>query len=180
MFHATDLSADDDRGPLGHIHAVFVTDKQSDRFLQPCPAVHDGRCTIHALRPAMCRAYACDLLTGVEQGTVDRDEATAVIGRALALRDRVRPALEELTARPPVPAPMSLTPAATPVDPDGSAPAFEPARRINQRSIPGLRNALTERVGATERAALPVGVRVALDDADELLGLLRDRFGLGR
>jgi hypothetical protein len=135
----------------------------------------------------MCRAYACDLLTGVEEGTVSRQDAEEVRRQALRLRDQVRPALESLTTRSPVPVsvpvpvPVVLSPPATPAGRGESGDCSPPpVKRINRRSIPGMRNALAGRVGETDRDALPREVRSVLDDTDELMALLRDRFGLGR
>jgi hypothetical protein len=168
MFHATDLAPDDDRAPLAAVQAVFIRDAAADRFMQPCPAAVGGRCTMHEARPSMCRTYACDLLRAVEEGTLAEHDARQVVDRALALRDQVRPALEELTGRPDVAARLSTDP---------SAPA---AHRLTRRSIPGLHNALQARIGTTRRDELPSQVRAVLDDADALLALLTDRFGLGR
>jgi hypothetical protein len=166
MFHATDLDPADDRSPLAGVHAVFVNDAATDRFLQPCPAAVAGRCTIHEHRPAMCRAYSCDLLTALDGGSIGIDEARLVVERAVTLRDRVRPALDDLATRP---------------SPAGNLlPLQTTARRLSSRSIPGLRNALKRRIVDTDNDRLPVHVRSVLADTDELLELLRTRFGLGR
>lgn len=169
MFHATDLGPTDDRAGLERLGAVFVIDRESDRFLQPCPAARGGLCIVHDDRPTMCREFECDLLVAVERGAVDPAAAHEVIATAIELRDRVRPALESLTDRP--------SPVAD-LDPTGVG-GPPPAIRVSRRSIPGLRNGLLARVGDTDRAALPTTVRETLDATDELLDLLRDRFGLG-
>ena len=63
---------------------------------QPCPA-HHAACTIHRERPGACRAYECALRLRLMAGEVTHETATAVIARALTLRDRVREALEAVT-----------------------------------------------------------------------------------
>jgi hypothetical protein len=178
MFHATDLDPADDRSPLSGVHAIFVTDASTNRFLQPCPAAVNGRCTIHEHRPAMCRAYSCDLLTAVDDGSTNIDEARQTVEHAVTLRDRVRPALESLVTRPS--SAGNLLPVQTTAD-EPPTPVPPPSvRRLASRSIPGMRNALARRIADTDHDQLPSHVRTVLADTDELLGLLRDRFGLGR
>jgi hypothetical protein len=66
------------------------------RFDQPCPA-HDGAaCRIYANRPAACRQYRCDLLSGVEDGRIDSGEALRLVGEAVRLNRQLTRAIEEI------------------------------------------------------------------------------------
>lgn len=51
-------------------------------FTQPCPALEGAACTVYATRPGTCRAYACELLLGLQAGTVSMNDALAHVGRA--------------------------------------------------------------------------------------------------
>ena len=66
-------------------------------FEQPCTAFGSGCCSIYAQRPAMCRAYRCALLRKHDANEISTHDAKALIAGTIAARDRVRPALEQLT-----------------------------------------------------------------------------------
>ncbi len=89
------LEPADDRAVLqgeGFRLLVFETEAC---FEQPCVAFH-GSCTIYDHRPMKCSRYRCALLRQVDSGEVTDGEARALVADAIALRDRVRPAIEAL------------------------------------------------------------------------------------
>ena len=56
-------------------------------FVLPCPAVSDGRCTIHGLhRPSACAQFECRVSRGVLDGSVGVEAARATIAEAFRLR----------------------------------------------------------------------------------------------
>jgi uncharacterized protein len=60
-------------------------------FALPCPALADGRCSIHHLhRPHACHAFECVVSVAVTSGSMDRAEARAVIDATFAMRALVR------------------------------------------------------------------------------------------
>jgi hypothetical protein len=66
------------------------------RFDQPCSA-HDGTaCRVYANRPAACRQYRCDLLSGVEDGRIDPGDALRLIGEAVQLNRQLIRAIEDI------------------------------------------------------------------------------------
>lgn len=56
-------------------------------FSQPCVAF-DGRCSIYAVRPTICRNFRCSLLRRHNQGEVSTEEARRIIRITLDMRDR--------------------------------------------------------------------------------------------
>jgi hypothetical protein len=96
LFEATALMPNEDGRRLAERQAVFVTEKGTRRFQQPCPAHECGSCTIYDERPEVCRDFRCSLLTAVDSGATDETTARVVIGRAMALRTVARPGLAAL------------------------------------------------------------------------------------
>ena len=65
------------------------------RFHLPCPRFADNRCTVYEVRPAVCRAYQCELLKGYLAGEVSAEEAQGRIAEAHALIGQVRETMPE-------------------------------------------------------------------------------------
>jgi Fe-S-cluster containining protein len=88
--------------PLASLGVTLIVQADPPVFALPCPAVHEGVCTVHHLhRPAACGEFSCTLLEDVEAGVLPRAEAKRIIAETLRLRDDVavgvapRSALEE-------------------------------------------------------------------------------------
>lgn len=96
LFEATALMAGEDGRLLAERQAVFVSEKGTQRFQQPCPAHERGRCSIYDERPEVCRDFRCSVLTAVDSGALDEVGARALIARAMELRDVARPGLAVL------------------------------------------------------------------------------------
>jgi len=99
MFHAIDVDisphiTSDELGPLQARGALLITDKDSRRFLQPCPAFDGSCCDVYEARPATCQTYVCALLESVTQGITELADARSTIERAKELSSLVREALE--------------------------------------------------------------------------------------
>jgi hypothetical protein len=93
------VADDSDLGwPLRLLGVELIAQADPPVFALPCPAVHDGRCTVYAThRPSACGQYSCDLLRAVDEGRVAVEAARAVIGETLRARDRVRAGLADQT-----------------------------------------------------------------------------------
>ena len=77
--------------PLAALGVSIIVEADPPVFELPCPAVSEGVCTIYHLhRPGACAWFECDLSRSVLAGETPVDEARAVIGATIALRDRVR------------------------------------------------------------------------------------------
>ncbi|CAB4885738.1 unannotated protein [freshwater metagenome] len=170
-FDSTALEAGDDPGPLQQLHAVFVADKDSTRFEQPCPAFSSGCCSVYASRPLACRSYSCALLLAVDEGEVELDDARSIIATAIASRDRVRPALLALVPSPTLAA----------LDAIVFGIARPAVRVLATQSIQGLLASARAHLGSLDDpAAQLVEHASVLAEADALLELLATRFGIGR
>lgn len=76
--------------PLRALGVELIVQADPPVFALPCPAVHDGVCTVYDRhRPDACGRFRCDLLMAVDAGEVAVAEARAVIADTLVLRDRV-------------------------------------------------------------------------------------------
>lgn len=58
-------------------------------FALPCSAFGDGRCTIYARRPGICRAFRCKLLKSYQAGEISHEGARQKIDLAIELRRQV-------------------------------------------------------------------------------------------
>jgi hypothetical protein len=96
LFEATALVEGEEGRLLTERRAVFITEKGTRRFQQPCPAHVGGICAIYDERPEVCRDFRCSLLTAVDSGDIDVAAARSVIARAVELRDTARPGLVAL------------------------------------------------------------------------------------
>jgi hypothetical protein len=93
MYRTVDVGADDRIELLEAAGLVFSTRDEVTSFRQPCSAFGPGCCSVYHDRPSVCRSYRCLLLRRHEAGEVSRDDALALIGRTIGMRDRVRSGL---------------------------------------------------------------------------------------
>lgn len=86
------LADESDLGaPLRMLGVEVVAAADPPVFALPCPAVDDGRCTIHGLhRPSACAQFECRVSTAVLDGSMTVEIARATIAHAFSLRDEVR------------------------------------------------------------------------------------------
>lgn len=76
--------------PLQALGVELLFAAEPPVFALPCPAVHEGRCTIHALhRPSACSQFECKLSSAVLKGDIAKSDARLIIAEALRLRDEV-------------------------------------------------------------------------------------------
>lgn len=85
------VSDESDLGwPLRSLGVEILAAAEPPVFALPCPAVEDGRCTIHHLhRPHACVQFECRLSRAVLAGATSADDAKAIIAEAIGLRHRV-------------------------------------------------------------------------------------------
>ncbi|MEZ5722899.1 MAG: hypothetical protein R3D59_15855 [Paracoccaceae bacterium] len=98
------------------------------RLAQPCSFHAGGACGIYATRPGQCRAFVCDVLGAVLDGSRDRAWAHTRIEamrHLLAGLDDALPGQERSTPAPP---PISKTPRPYPTTP-ASAPGSRSTAR---------------------------------------------------
>jgi hypothetical protein len=77
--------------PLRLLGVELVVQADPPVFALPCPAVHEGVCTVYDRhRPSACAQFSCDLLLAVERGEVAEPEARRIIAETIAVRDRAR------------------------------------------------------------------------------------------
>jgi hypothetical protein len=93
MYRTVTVGEDDRRPALAAAGLVITTKDGASSFRLPCSSFSAGCCSVYADRPGVCRAYRCLLLRRHDAGDISRDDAQALIGRVLALRDRVRAGL---------------------------------------------------------------------------------------
>ena len=76
--------------PLRMLGVEIVAAAEPPVFALPCPAVADGRCTIHGLhRPSACSQFECRVSAAVLDGSMATETARATIAHAVALRAEV-------------------------------------------------------------------------------------------
>ncbi len=95
IFHAVDLAPSDDVVLLRKHGAVFVSDGESRRMQQPCPAFDGTCCSVYESRPTACRTYVCNLLDAVSRSEISRSDAVSIIDRAKKLAELVRATFED-------------------------------------------------------------------------------------
>jgi uncharacterized protein len=93
MYGPVALKDGDDVDLLSAAGLVLTVTDKGTHFQQPCTAFGAGQCGVYDGRPSVCRKYRCLLLRRYEAGDVSRSEASALIARTTALRDRVRSGL---------------------------------------------------------------------------------------
>ena len=71
------------------IHLRILREEGVVAFLFPCPA-HTGVCSVYDDRPSVCVEYSCETLRSVEDGSMPRAEAEALLARTRALAESVR------------------------------------------------------------------------------------------
>jgi hypothetical protein len=77
--------------PLRVLGVELIVQSDPPVFALPCPAVRDGVCTVYdSHRPSACAQFSCDLLTALEEGRIDVEDARVIIGETLRVRDGVR------------------------------------------------------------------------------------------
>lgn len=98
LFECVPLEAGDDPAALRTAGLTVVTGPSESVLQQPCAAHQGTACGVYAERPLGCRRFACRLIDRVSAGEESVDDAVRLIGRATALRARLREAL--VTAMP--------------------------------------------------------------------------------
>lgn len=93
MYRTVSLSEGDPVDILRAAGLVVITTGDETCFRQPCQASNSGQCVVYQDRPCACRAYRCRLLRRLEAGEVSPTDASVLVARTTALRDRVRAAL---------------------------------------------------------------------------------------
>ena len=130
MYRTVGVGGDDSLELLETAGLLFSTRDDRTKFHQPCGVFGGGKCSVYSSRPGVCREYRCSLLRRFEAGEITHDDASALIGRTVLLRDRVRPALTALVV-PEKPEPLStlyrLTAAKLDAAPDPAAARREHA-----------------------------------------------------
>jgi hypothetical protein len=77
--------------PLRLLGVELIVEADPPVFALPCPAVHEGRCTIYDRhRPSACGQFSCALLQAVEEGRTTIDDARVIVDDTIRVRDRVR------------------------------------------------------------------------------------------
>jgi hypothetical protein len=77
--------------PLRALGVEVIVAADPPVFALPCPAVSEGRCTIHHLhRPHACHEFECAVSTVVAGGTMTRAEARSIIVSTVEMRELVR------------------------------------------------------------------------------------------
>ena len=90
-FIAVDADESDELVSLGlNVHAEPGREL---RFDHPCPKFCGDHCAIYDRRPAVCRAFRCELLKKLEDGRVSLGEALGRVAEAKALLGRLAPGL---------------------------------------------------------------------------------------
>ncbi|MES2700127.1 MAG: YkgJ family cysteine cluster protein [Pseudomonadota bacterium] len=69
--------------------AVVTYDDGERSFNQPCPRFANGCCGIYKSRPHTCRAYICEMLKELRNGTIDVTQAEHRIAAVKAARSAV-------------------------------------------------------------------------------------------
>jgi len=98
MYRNVEVGGDDRLERLETAGLLLSTRDDVTAFRQPCSVFGGGCCSVYADRPAVCRDYRCLLLRRYEAGEATYDDARALIGRTIALRDRVRAGLDQLVS----------------------------------------------------------------------------------
>ena len=75
MFHTVRLQPNDAAPELVALGLKLKRKRRQDWILQPCPAYHDGQCSIYAQRPERCRRFECRQLQQVETGEITEEVA---------------------------------------------------------------------------------------------------------
>lgn len=76
--------------PLQLLGVSIIAAADPPVFELPCPAVEDGRCTIHHLhRPQACAQFECALSAAVQRGDIPAAAARDVIATTLRVRAAV-------------------------------------------------------------------------------------------
>lgn len=82
--------------PLRSLGVELIVAADPPVFALPCPAVHDGVCTVYAQhRPHACAQFRCALLRAVDDARTTPEAARAVIAETIARRARVRAGAED-------------------------------------------------------------------------------------
>ena len=89
------LEADDDIALLkkAGFSIIFDAVEKKYKFYFPCPA-HNGVCSIYSDRPSVCRWHKCDLLRGLNDGTVKIEDALRAVHEIKALIEEILPELK--------------------------------------------------------------------------------------
>jgi hypothetical protein len=90
LFDQTNLSADDDIGPLAGMGIDAVFNQTEPALRQPCAAYKNCVCSIYPDRPHVCRQFRCRLLRRFNANKISEGDALDIIRKAIALRDNVK------------------------------------------------------------------------------------------
>lgn len=76
--------------PLRSLGVELIVMSDPPVIALPCPAVVDGRCTVHDLhRPAACAQFECSVSRAVIDSTLSVDAARSVIAETITRRSAV-------------------------------------------------------------------------------------------
>ena len=95
LFRHLPIALGDKREVLEAAGSVIATVGTSSVMLQGCGAFDGQCCTIYAHRPTVCGTFTCALYRRHAAGEVTTEDAKVAIAETIALRDIVRPAVEE-------------------------------------------------------------------------------------
>lgn len=98
LFHRGYLKPDDPLAPLTAAGMDIAIDHSQQVFTQPCAAHDQGRCTVYANRPGVCRHYRCELLKRFIAKDVQYTVAMGLVERTKSIRDEVRELAAETSA----------------------------------------------------------------------------------
>ena len=86
LFHSVLLQSGDSARALSALGLKIKRKAGTQFFFQPCPAHREGRCAIHARRPARCQQFRCRQLLRL---TADPDAEASALEKIAAARDLV-------------------------------------------------------------------------------------------
>lgn len=95
LFRHVPIALSDKREVLEAAGSVISVIGTSPMMVLGCGAFDGQCCTIYADRPTVCGAFTCALYRRHAAGEVTTEDAKTAIAETIALRDTVRPVVEE-------------------------------------------------------------------------------------